>query len=111
MINNTNLTKILPRNQHLALVDRGYWPLLQALRKDKKENIFDCICPCLSNESIVSTLDINLSRLCTRCRWIIEAVFGVLKQQWKILSDPIHSKRKGWINSIIKSIFATHNFK
>ena len=110
IINKTNLTNVLPASKHLALVDRGFWPLIEKLTQEERNNLFDHISPCLANDKPLPTLDVNLSRLCTSNRFVIEMVFGVIKQQWRILNDKIHPRIKGWINSMILSLLATHNY-
>ena len=110
IIKKTDLMMNLNVQNHLALVDRGFWPLIEKLTDDERSNLFDHISPCLANVKPIPTIDVNLSRLCTSNRWIIEAVFGVVKKQWRILSDQIHARHKGWINSMILSLLSTHNY-
>ncbi|KYN03209.1 hypothetical protein ALC62_05955, partial [Cyphomyrmex costatus] len=40
---------------------------------------------------ILNTLDANLSRFVTKCRWIVEQVFGRLKIKFKIFAIPAHN--------------------
>ena len=113
IVENTDFIKEYLPNDHLALVDRGFWPTFEAF--DKKypglgHQLFDMISPSHSHMKPVPTLDINLSRFVTHCRWVIEAVFGVLKEMWPILTAMIHPSNKLYMKSVMENILAIHNY-
>lgn len=63
-----------------VLVDRGFRDVLDFLRDEKLLNVF---CPGLGQ---LETQDANASRFVTKCRWVIEQVFGRLKTKFKLFS-------------------------
>ena len=44
----------------------------------------------INGETQLSTEDINVGRLCTKTRWVVEAFHGRLKN-WRIMDDRIHN--------------------
>ncbi|XP_058797712.1 uncharacterized protein LOC131667948 [Phymastichus coffea] len=67
------------------LVDRGFRDVLHFLTESKKLNVH---CPGLGQ---LETMEANMSRFVTRCRWIIEQVFGRLKKKFKYFALPAHN--------------------
>jgi len=79
----------------IVLVNRSFRDVVNFLTTNKKLHVY---CPGLDiievNISRISQLDIievNISRFVTKCRWIIEQVFGRLKKKFKIFSLPAYN--------------------
>lgn len=80
------LRELLRPNDTL-IVDRGFRDCVSLLTNDYK---LDVKMPSLaqdSDESQLSTLEANTSRLVTKCRWVVEARNGILKRSFKALSE------------------------
>ncbi|KYN23462.1 hypothetical protein ALC57_04098 [Trachymyrmex cornetzi] len=69
----------------VILVDRGFRDVIQFLTEHKGVKVH---CPGLGQ---LNTLDANLSRFVTKCRWIVEQVFARLKMKFKIFAIPAHN--------------------
>ncbi|RLU15916.1 hypothetical protein DMN91_011673 [Ooceraea biroi] len=67
------------------LVDRGFRDVLNFLTEEKNLKAY---CPGLGQ---LNTAEANASRCVTKCRWVIEQVFGRLKKKFKIFSLPAHN--------------------
>lgn len=67
------------------LVDRSFRDVLNFLTETKKLNTH---CPRFGQ---LDTLEANISRFVTKCRWIIEQVFGRLKEKFKMFSLSAHN--------------------
>jgi len=67
-------------NIDIVLVDRDFRDVVNFLITNKKLYVY---CPGLGQ---LDTIEANTSRFVTKCRWIIEQVFGRLKKKFKIFS-------------------------
>lgn len=63
----------------IVLLDRGFRDV-NFLTTNKKLHVY---CPGLGQ---LDTIEANSSRFVTKCRWVIEQVFGRLKKKFKIFS-------------------------
>jgi len=66
----------------IVLVDRSFCNVVNLLTTNKKLHVY---CPELGQ---LNTIEANISRFVTKCRWIIEHIFGRLKKKFKIFSLP-----------------------
>jgi len=66
---------------NIVLVDRGFRDVVSFSTTNKKLHVY---CPGLDQLDI----EANTSRFITKCRWVIEQVFGRLKKKFKIFSLP-----------------------
>jgi len=69
----------------IALVNKGFRDVVSFLTTNKKLHVY---CPGLGQLDIIEA---NTSRFITKCRWIIEQVFGRFKKKFKIFSLPAHN--------------------
>ncbi|KYN07091.1 hypothetical protein ALC62_01947 [Cyphomyrmex costatus] len=78
------------RRQPEHHLDNEISPLLRIPEFDPvKSVVLDSMHLFLS--TIVSTLEANFSRFVTKCRWIIEQVFGRLRMKFKTFAIPAHN--------------------
>jgi len=70
-------------HEDIVLVDRS--DVVNFLITNKKLHVY---CPGLGQ---LDTIKANTSRFVTKCRWVIEQVFGRLKKKYKTFSLPAHN--------------------
>ena len=97
-LNDANITKeILETNNCLTtwlngtgqmIVDRGFRDIIEVLQQLGYEVHMPAFLK--KGEKQHSTADINLSRLCTKTRWSVEAFHGRVKR-WRMLGNTIHN--------------------
>jgi len=71
-------------HEGIVLVDRGICDVVNFLTTNKKLHVY---CPRLGQ---LDTIEANISRFITKCRCVIEQVFGRLKKKFQIFSLPAH---------------------
>lgn len=96
--------KKLLRNGDKLILDRGFRDCVEMMKKLG----FDVLIPtCKSGQ--LSWSEANKSRLCTKVRWVIESVNGILKNQFKLLNRVVPNSSVGKIDIEIKIAAALHN--
>jgi len=73
------------RKGDIALIDTGFRDVVNFLTTNKKFHVY---CPELSQ---LDTIEANTSIFVTKCRWLIEQIFGRLKKKFKLFSLPAHN--------------------
>jgi len=68
-----------------VLVDKDFRDVANFSTTNKKLHVY---CPELGQLDIIEA---NISRFVTKCRWMIEQLFGRLKKKFKIFSLPAHN--------------------
>lgn len=73
------------QKEDIILIDRGFRVVFDFLTNEKNLRVYS---PGLGQ---LNTTEANMSRSVTKCRWIVEQVFGRLKKKLKIFSIPAHN--------------------
>lgn len=89
------------QKEDIILVDRGFRDVVDFLTNEKNLKVYS---PGLGQ---LNTTEANMSRSVTKCRWIVEQVFGRLKKKFKIFSIPAHNSTlaKDYESLLIASSF------
>lgn len=75
----------LIKNDDVAIIDRGFRNIVKKLNEyGLIEKIPACIPP---EQKQLTTFQANHTRLVTKCRWVIEAINGILKRSFKALQS------------------------
>ena len=86
---NKDLRKLIEADDHI-LLDRGFRNVIDTLEKDYHLNTHMPVCK-KPNQKQMTVQEANLSRLITKCRWIIETINGHLKNTFRINSKVLRT--------------------
>ena len=97
-LNDANITKeIIETNKSIVMwlggeghmiMDRRFSDVVQVFEDLEYETHLPAFL--INGETQLSTEDINIGRLCTKIRWVVEAFHGRLKD-WHMMDDRIHN--------------------
>ena len=80
---NEDLKNIICPND-LLILDRGFRDVIETL---ENKYLFKTLMPSCSSEQQLTTLQANYTRLVTKIRWVIEAINGLFKNEFKALEQ------------------------
>ena len=90
MKTDVNLKRVLIEGD-ILIFDRGFRGVLEPLHnKYKFKTILPCFLP--KGQKQFTTEEANRSRLCTKIRWVIEVVNGLLKECYRALDNRVENK-------------------
>ena len=84
------LVKLL-KEEDILIVDRGFRDAIQILKeKYKIKTIMPSLLP--KNQNQFTAEEANNSRLCTKMRWVIESINGLLKECFRAIDNRVVNK-------------------
>ena len=86
----SDLVKLL-KEEDFFIVDRGFRDAIQILKeKYKIKTIMPSLLP--KNKKQLTAEEANNSRLCTKMRWVIESINGLLKECFRALDNRVETR-------------------